>query len=88
MALDDIRFEECAPHVNECQSEIEFECADGSCIARQFRCDAKYDCFDKSDEYQCPSVKVRQLLFLGLFRSAACIYVQLFFLFHQYKRGF
>nr|XP_027211162.1 MAM and LDL-receptor class A domain-containing protein 1-like [Penaeus vannamei] len=57
IALDDIRFEDCAPHVNECQNEIDFACEDGSCIARQHRCDAQYDCFDKSDEFQCPSVK-------------------------------
>ncbi|XP_063596764.1 MAM and LDL-receptor class A domain-containing protein 1-like [Penaeus indicus] len=57
IAIDDIRFEECAPHVNECQSEIDFACDDGSCIPRQHRCDAQYDCLDKSDEFKCPNVK-------------------------------
>ncbi|XP_071520575.1 LOW QUALITY PROTEIN: MAM and LDL-receptor class A domain-containing protein 1-like [Panulirus ornatus] len=56
-ALDDIRFESCAPSVNECVTSTDFKCNDSSCIPHQLVCDASYDCSDKSDEYKCPHVQ-------------------------------
>lgn len=57
VAVDDLQFRLCEPS-EECQTDTDFQCADGNCIPRQYYCDAKYDCVDKSDEYQCPSIKV------------------------------
>ncbi|KAG0721750.1 MAM and LDL-receptor class A domain-containing protein 1 [Chionoecetes opilio] len=57
IALDDLHFQNCKNN-GECQSVTDFQCAaDGDCIPRQYACDAKYDCRDKSDEYQCPDIK-------------------------------
>lgn len=57
IALDNLSFSNCEPS-GECQSSIDFQCANEYCIPRQEACDAKYDCMDKSDEYQCPDIKV------------------------------
>ncbi|XP_045625135.2 MAM and LDL-receptor class A domain-containing protein 2 [Procambarus clarkii] len=56
IAVDDIAFKNCRS-TRECQSNIDFQCADESCIPRQYACDAKYDCPDKSDEYRCENVQ-------------------------------
>lgn len=56
VALDDITFHLCAPSINECIDEIEFQCDNGECVPREAVCDAKDDCIDHSDEYQCPDI--------------------------------
>ncbi|MPC07725.1 MAM and LDL-receptor class A domain-containing protein 1 [Portunus trituberculatus] len=56
IALDDLVFHNCKP-TDECQSSTDFQCASGDCIPRQYTCDAKFDCYDKSDEFQCPRVR-------------------------------
>ncbi|XP_047484991.1 MAM and LDL-receptor class A domain-containing protein 1-like [Penaeus chinensis] len=55
IAIDDVSLELCTPG-RSCHAATEFTCADGSCIPRQFACDAKYDCDDKSDEFNCTVV--------------------------------
>uniref|UniRef100_A0ABM0N1J1 G-protein coupled receptor GRL101-like n=1 Tax=Saccoglossus kowalevskii TaxID=10224 RepID=A0ABM0N1J1_SACKO len=37
-------------------SESEFECHDGTCIPLDQKCDRVFDCFDDSDEADCPIV--------------------------------
>nr|XP_053646985.1 MAM and LDL-receptor class A domain-containing protein 1-like [Cherax quadricarinatus] len=61
IAVDDIQFRLCEPTIGECQTSTDFQCIDGSCIPYQYVCDAKYDCIDKSDEYNCTYVEVTQL---------------------------
>ncbi|CAL4124080.1 unnamed protein product, partial [Meganyctiphanes norvegica] len=56
VAIDDVSFNGCEPSPG-CHSDIDFQCANGECIKRQLVCDNKYDCPDKSDEYQCPNIK-------------------------------
>ncbi|KAK7072099.1 hypothetical protein SK128_009911, partial [Halocaridina rubra] len=56
IALDDITFHLCPPMIGECINEIEFECDNGACIPHEYVCDAKDDCIDHSDEYQCPDI--------------------------------
>lgn len=34
-------------------AEDEFMCSDGTCISKNFKCDRRYDCLDKSDEDDC-----------------------------------
>lgn len=60
IGLDDFEFKNCVPEA-ECVSSSDFQCYDGSCIPYQYACDEKYDCPDKSDEYQCEKVLVRKL---------------------------
>ncbi|KAG7165100.1 MAM and LDL-receptor class A domain-containing protein 2-like 1, partial [Homarus americanus] len=57
LALDDIHFSQCAPDTDECEVNTDFNCGDGSCVPLKDVCDAKYDCLNKMDEYQCPPVK-------------------------------
>ncbi|XP_059831423.1 low-density lipoprotein receptor class A domain-containing protein 3 isoform X5 [Hypanus sabinus] len=42
---------------NECNIPGNFMCSDGSCIPGAWECDGQPDCFDKSDEKECPRVK-------------------------------
>ena len=58
MALDDIQFKNCAPDQNECQTYKDFQCGDSFCIPEEQRCDAQFDCNDKTDENDCPEVAV------------------------------
>lgn len=57
ISIDDIEFVNCVPS-QECHSTLDFQCADGSCIPRQYHCDANYNCADKSDEFQCQKYQV------------------------------
>ncbi|XP_051885187.1 low-density lipoprotein receptor class A domain-containing protein 3 isoform X2 [Pristis pectinata] len=42
---------------NECNIPGNFMCSDGRCIPGAWQCDGQPDCFDKSDEKECPRVK-------------------------------
>lgn len=53
MALDDISFMLCRQEEGECSKPSDFMCHDGSCVPAERHCDANYDCYDKSDEYNC-----------------------------------
>ncbi|XP_059565632.1 low-density lipoprotein receptor class A domain-containing protein 3 isoform X1 [Myotis daubentonii] len=42
---------------NECNIPGNFMCSNGRCIPGAWQCDGLPDCFDKSDEKECPKVK-------------------------------
>ncbi|XP_059098600.1 MAM and LDL-receptor class A domain-containing protein 1-like [Tigriopus californicus] len=56
--IDDVALESCDAdqEIIFC-SDLEFQClSQDQCIPRQYRCDEKFDCLDKSDESKCPNV--------------------------------
>lgn len=41
--------------IARCRAD-EFECASGSCVSKNARCDGRNDCVDHSDEYNCNGI--------------------------------
>nr|7FFN_M Chain M, Low-density lipoprotein receptor class A domain-containing protein 3 [Homo sapiens] len=53
---------------NECNIPGNFMCSNGRCIPGAWQCDGLPDCFDKSDEKECPKAKSKgplEVLFQG-----------------------
>ncbi|ESO00275.1 hypothetical protein HELRODRAFT_192637 [Helobdella robusta] len=42
-------------YTGKCEGKNMWTCADGKCIIKSKRCDGRMDCFDKSDELNCPA---------------------------------
>ena len=45
-------------NINACDDTHEYNCADGSCISIEKRCNSKFDCADGSDESKCHMIDV------------------------------
>lgn len=39
--------------VDKCNNDTDYVCRDYSCVNKTLRCDGRYDCADRSDEYYC-----------------------------------